>query len=101
MLTITVERVDDRAVLRLDGDLALETVDQLVDTVRQLTPLPGSVEVDCLGLRFVDSTGVNALLQAVLGWKQKGASVSLVRLGEEIREMLDLLGFFEVLEEPE
>lgn len=101
MLIIMTERLDDRAVLRIDGDLALETVDQLVATVRQLTPLPRFVEVDCLGLRFVDSTGVNALLQAVLGWKQKGASVSVVQMGAEIREMLDLLGFFEVLAEHE
>lgn len=101
MLIITAERLDNRAVLRFDGDLALETVDQLTDVVGQLTPLPRFVEIDCLALRFVDSTGVNTLLQVVLGWKQQGASVSLVRLGEEIHEMLDLLGFFEVLEEHE
>jgi anti-anti-sigma factor len=96
MLNVTREQLGDGCRLHIEGELALETVDQLSRAVEQIgdrSPL----YLDCRGLSFIDSTGVNALLQAALRWVQRGLEVHVENLSQELYEMLEMLGFFEVL----
>lgn len=100
MLNVKSTGTDECVTYGITGELALESVD--VFTKATALTLPGTrrVVLDCEGLTFVDSTGVNALLKAVLAWKRGQIEVEIHSLGEDLREMLEVLGFFEVLREP-
>lgn len=97
MLKVTHMQELDVFRITPEGDLAMETVDQFNDVVGHSSPATRRIELDCRSLAFVDSTGVNALLQAVLQWRKAQFEVRVTNLSEEIREMLEILGFFEVL----
>lgn len=86
--------------LAIAGELALETVDDLPPAVAARSPETTRVVLDCSQLVFADSTGVNALLQVSLGLKRLAIAVDVVHLNSDLKEMLDILGFFEVLGSP-
>lgn len=48
-------------VVRVRGDIDLDTVEQLVEAVSAATPDGGSVEIDLREVRFIDSAGVAGL----------------------------------------
>lgn len=97
MLQIHWEATESERLLRLVGELAIESVEAFEASTRALEPGELKVVLDCQELLFIDSTGTNALLMTALRWRREGRMVAIVNLNEEIQEMLDLLGFFEVL----
>lgn len=99
MLTLTSTQDDAVLTLNVSGELALETGESFGRAIQQLPSDIRSVRVNCEELTFIDSTGVNALLQAALRWHKAGVDVHVERLSEELRDMLTVLGFFEVLDE--
>jgi anti-anti-sigma factor len=99
LLTLTSKRIGETFSLSLEGELALETVDQFATFTAAVDPDVRKAVIDCTGLTFLDSTGTNALLQIVLQWKRAGREVHVCHLSEDLHEMLDILGFFELLGE--
>ncbi|MFZ5826411.1 MAG: STAS domain-containing protein [Bacillota bacterium] len=83
--------------LRIQGELAAETVERF-EAAAGAPPSGGRLVVDCQGLSFIDSTGTNALLLALLRWRRDGRSVELTNLADEIYEMFEWLGVFEALD---
>lgn len=51
----------DVGVVRVQGEVDLDTVEQLVDAVSAATPPGGRVEVDLREVGFIDSAGVAGL----------------------------------------
>lgn len=100
MLNVSSTGADGCLTFGISGELALESVDLF--TAATTITLPGTrcIILDCEELTFIDSTGVNALLRAALSWKQSRLQVEILSLHEDIREMLDVLGFFEALDQP-
>lgn len=99
MLEVTGVQKNDIFTVSIHGELALESIRQFTAATGKIPPGIQRVEVDCQALTFVDSTGLNALLQTVLRWQGMNLHVDVVNLAEDLREMLDILGFFDVLAE--
>jgi len=97
MLGISHTQCGDQFTVALNGELALDTVEAFHDVMDRRAPQTEQVVFDCAGLFFADSTGVNALLQAALRLKRRGVAAEVVNLNDDLREMLDVTGFFEVL----
>jgi len=97
MLKLTAQHQGDLLSLGMEGELALESVEEFLAAVSQYTPQVQRLQLDCRGLVFVDSTGMNALLQVVLRWRRAQVQIQVVNLADDLHDMLDILGFFDVL----
>jgi anti-anti-sigma factor len=56
------------------------------------------VTLDFSGLEFIDSTGIGSLLGLMYTAQERGWSIGLVELTEEIKEVFDTVGVFRVME---
>ncbi|MFD0687831.1 STAS domain-containing protein [Actinomadura fibrosa] len=67
-----------RAVITLTGDLALDTVQQVEQDMRDARRRHGEhLVLDLRGLRFLDSTGLSLLLRFYLAAEGRGGSAVL------------------------
>ncbi|WP_436843396.1 STAS domain-containing protein [Streptomyces narbonensis] len=89
-------------VLMLTGELDLDTVDPLRIAFTEHREA-SRVVVDCSGLRFCDSTGLNVLLKARLRMQARGGRVDLAGLRPPVDRMFEITGasrVFRVYENP-
>ena len=91
--TVSVDPGPDATVLRLAGELDHDTADSLSGAFE--TALAGStlrVLVDCEGLDFCDSTGLNVLLRARLTATEAGTVVELTGLHAAVARLFEITG---------
>ncbi|MER6298047.1 STAS domain-containing protein [Kitasatospora sp. NPDC001539] len=80
-------------VLALRGELDLDSVAELRAALDPALETPGTVVVvDCAGLDFCDSTGLNALLRAQARAVADGSRIDLARPRPLVLRMLELTG---------
>ena len=88
-------------VIRLNGSLDARSVNGLRDQISALISGGASrFVIDAAGLRFVDSTGLGALLYLRRYARQGKGDVRIAAAGRELTELLNLSGLktiFEVL----
>ncbi|MEU6236146.1 STAS domain-containing protein [Kitasatospora sp. NPDC047058] len=81
------------SVLTLRGELDLDTVELVHTALDEVLRTPGTVVViDCAGLEFCDSTGLNALLRARAVADGGGSRIELVHPRPLVLRMLELTG---------
>ncbi|MFD7989454.1 STAS domain-containing protein [Kitasatospora indigofera] len=99
MFHADAEHLDNSsALVRLRGDLDQDSVPVLERTLRRcLAAGRTRLFVDCLELRFCDSSGLNALLRAHRAAGDLGGAVLLVRPSDGLLTRLDLTGLDQVL----
>lgn len=97
-LTVTVRRAGRGWVLRPAGELDRDTAQPFADALDTAlaTPHPYLV-VDCSGLGFCDSTGLNLLLRARSTALEGGGDVVLTGPTSMIERMLEVTGTGAVL----
>jgi anti-anti-sigma factor len=85
--------------LSVDGEIDLVTGDRFKQTVMRLLDEPGvtRLQLDVAGLRFVDSNGVTALVKAHRYAEERGVTFGIVGAGEVIRDLLEMLGVYDML----
>ncbi|MEU7075551.1 STAS domain-containing protein [Streptomyces narbonensis] len=89
-------------VLMLEGELDHDTVDPLRTALTEHREA-ARVVVDCSGLRFCDSTGLNVLLRARRRMVARGGRVDLSGLRPPVDRMFEITGarkVFRVYEDP-
>ncbi|MFE8938445.1 STAS domain-containing protein [Streptomyces sp. NPDC007872] len=82
---------DGVVVLELGGELDHDTVAPLREAVEEHVRARRIV-VDCSGLGFCDSTGLNALLKARLRMRKTGGRLDLAGLRPPVDRMFDITG---------
>jgi anti-sigma B factor antagonist len=97
-LEVIVETAEDEVSLRLEGELDLASVGELE---RQLAVArdraPSRVVIDLLGLVFIDSSGLRAIIQADANARADGIDLVLRPGGEAIQRVFELTGALEAL----
>jgi anti-sigma B factor antagonist len=100
-------REDGRVtILKLTGDLGIGEPETLFKrTVSRLLE-EGKVHilVDCTNLRFVDSTGLGALVRALTTSQNEGGQTKLLGVGPHMRKLLEMTrldSVFEMFDNPE
>ena len=78
-LALEVERSPRRVTVRATGDVDLSTVGRLHDTLLGVEQDAGTVIVDLRGVRFIDSSGLAALVAAHQRARRRGARFVAVR----------------------
>jgi anti-anti-sigma factor len=94
-------REDGRVtILTLSGDLGIGDSENLFKkTVARLVE-EGKVHllIDCTGLRFVDSTGLGALVRALTSSQNEGGQTKLLGVGPHLRKLLEMTRLDSVFE---
>jgi len=84
------------AILEVEGELDFSNVEQLQQEIQRRPE--EVVEIDLQGLRFIDSSGAGMLLSQARHLYRQGRTMRIVRIPDLIREDLEVIGFFRVLE---
>ena len=75
MLRLSVERDEQCAIVHAEGEVDLDNAAKLSNAIRHAAESGGAVVVDLLGVPFMDSSGLKALL---IGSAELGDRLSLV-----------------------
>ncbi|TDT95815.1 anti-sigma B factor antagonist [Streptomyces sp. 846.5] len=95
---VELRPVGSATVLALTGELDHDTAPALRERLAQALARAGrpghtpTVVVDCAGLLFCDSTGLNVLLTARLQADEQGISIRLAALRGHVVRMFDITG---------
>ncbi|MBL1066226.1 STAS domain-containing protein [Streptomyces sp. 7-21] len=92
-LTVTVRHVGASAVIAPAGELdhhSAATLREALDTC--VSGGHSRIVVDCSGLEFCDSTGLNVLLGARLAAQAKGGEVHLAGMRPIVARVLEITG---------
>lgn len=92
-----LEQDGDAITLALAGDLDYSTYTVFTDEVARLLDRARVIVLDCRELRFVDSSGVAALIHCYEEAARRGAQVRLAHVAPAVREVLDILGVGDLL----
>ncbi|GLW73492.1 hypothetical protein Kpho02_57910 [Kitasatospora phosalacinea] len=98
-LTVALRHPPDALVVRPEGELDHDSVGPLREALEgAVADPPGRLVVDCGGLDFCDSTGLNLLLRAHAAAVHVGLPLLLAAPGAVVARMLAITGADEVLE---
>ncbi|MFF2817723.1 STAS domain-containing protein [Kitasatospora cineracea] len=98
-LTVVLRHPPDALVVRPEGELDHDSVEPLREVLeRAVADPPGRLVVDCGGLEFCDSTGLNLLLRAHAAARRVGLPLLLAAPGTAFLRLLEITGADEVLD---
>lgn len=94
-MDLEMKRVrDDIVYLACRGDLDYQVADQFYSTVCKIDSR--TIVVDFVDVEFLDSTGIGALCRVIETVKERNGKIRVVNIGENIYEVLNLVGCVEV-----
>ncbi len=91
---------EKEAVLALQGELGLSTVDRFTRALEQVLCRHNSVILNLEGLAFVDSSGVGGLVRALGKARAGGKTVSVAGVRPEVYEIFEIMGLDGILRGP-
>ncbi len=96
MLNITTNKEEDRLLVGLEGRLDTVTSQDLEKTLQDSLDGVNELVLDFDGLEYISSAGLRVLLanQKIM---MKRGGMKLVRVHDEIMEIMDITGFSEIL----
>ncbi len=104
-MDITVEKADDVAVAVLPlEELDASNVDELKREIAPLLQSSNKLVIDLARLRFVDSSGLGALLSCLRQLTAKGGDMKLCGMSKQVRAVFELVRLhriFEIFPTPE
>ena len=103
---LRVDRTDDgdgRTCLAVAGEVDMTTGDAFRRDVLGALAEPGArnVQLDVAAITFIDSHGVAVLVQARRLADERGVGFAVLRAGHVVRSVLEMLGVYALLTEPD
>jgi len=92
LLRITVEQVEEARLVRVAGEVDISTVAELRRQVRNACRDESTVLLDLSDVGFMDSSGLEVLLEANDGAVASDSSFFIVRPSSAVRLLLDASG---------
>lgn len=97
-LTLTDSPTAAGARIEVDGEVDLTTVGELSDAIGGHLADGAVIELDCSGLRFIDSTGLSSLVEAHQAAADAGARLTLVEVPDHARRLMQITKIDELLD---
>jgi anti-sigma B factor antagonist len=95
MRELSMEAVHDGGGIRLTvrGELDLASADRFADEVRRLSVNQASLRLDLSGVQFMDSRGVQALVNVVAHVRETGCRIDVEpRLAPQVERIVEITG---------
>jgi stage II sporulation protein AA (anti-sigma F factor antagonist) len=89
-MLLQIERTDSPRGFRLVGELDASNAGQLWDAITPELDQAGNLTLDLTGLAFMDSSGIQVLVNTAQGLADHGTLI-LVSPGPLVRRLLDLI----------
>ena len=96
ILEVDVELLEDGCVIRARGEVDLSSVGELRGPLARARKAGAPTLVDLTGVGFMDSSGLHLMLDAALGAKADGWSLSF-RVSPEVLRVLEVTGTLDVV----
>ncbi|MBM7622556.1 anti-sigma factor antagonist [Sporohalobacter salinus] len=96
-MKIEVEYQDDIAVLKLDGELDIATVDFFIDKILEVKKEYENIIFDFSKVEFVDSTGVGSIIKLLQDNNE--LNYAITNLQPDVKEIFQILNLKEILGE--
>lgn len=101
-LAITVRERADTATIVLAGEFDLDGLDPFTEALEELIEeRPTRIDIDAAAVRFIDSSGLKALLHAHHRVATAGSRLRLVVVSDAVRRVITLAGVHDDLLLPE
>jgi anti-anti-sigma factor len=97
MLNVHINHFNSHIVLEIEGTLDISTISVFEEHTSKFERM-SILTVDFTKLEFIDSTGIGAILELVYVTKEKGASIRLEGLHDNIKDIFDTVGVLRVIE---
>ena len=97
MLGCRLAARDGAAILSLSGELDLTAAPSFLGHLKRASDGGTHIVLDLSGLRYMDSTGINALLNARQKFAQTGRRIVLAAVPVTIRRILDIIAVEELI----
>jgi anti-anti-sigma factor len=98
MLMVETQKTESVYSIVVEGVLDIATVDILHERVDQLEKEDFTLlTVDFSKLLFIDSTGIGAILRVIYLSRDKGFSVKLDGMSENIKDIFETVGVMRIL----
>ncbi len=97
-LTLEMQKSGDTVTVQCHGKLVAETTSTLREEVRTLIPQFKTVVLDLTDLKYMDSSGLGALVGLYVSAKRTGTQLKLINLSDRIKELLRITHLASVFE---
>jgi anti-sigma B factor antagonist len=92
-LSISVRERADAVTIVLAGEFDLDGLDPFTETLQELIEeRPARIDIDAAAVRFIDSSGLKALLHAHHRVATAGSRLRLVVVSDAVRRVITLAG---------
>lgn len=95
-LTLEIEITPTAAVVKCHGKLIAGVGDLLYEPVNALFATHKRVVIDLTDLTRVDSLGLGTLVRLYVSARSAGATIELINIGKQLRELLGITNLFQV-----
>jgi len=96
-MTINKTQENEKLILALEGRLDTISSPQLQEILLPALEGGACVELDFAKLAYLSSAGLRILLLGEKTAKEKGGSMKVLNVSEEIKEVFDMTGFSSLL----
>jgi anti-sigma B factor antagonist len=99
-LKIDLSQVNGSAFLIVEGEIDAESVVEFRAVLDSLRP-DNTVVVDMAGVRFMDSTGINALVDRTLRIEGTGGSLHITNPSRSVQRIVEITGLAHMFYKPQ
>lgn len=96
-MKIAQERKDDQLKLALEGRLDTTTTPALEEVINSQLDGVKDLVYDMKDLEYISSAGLRMLLASQKKMAAQGGSMVLINVQEQVREVLEITGFLDIL----
>ena len=98
IMTLTTTKEDGKITIALEGKLSVNSSSQLQDALIPAFDEAKEVVLDFTDLIYVSSAGLRVLLVGDETATEKGGSMKLTNVSDDIMEVFDMTGFTSMLD---
>jgi anti-anti-sigma factor len=96
-IRIDVSHHDDGVVMMVQGEIDMVSVPVLRAAMNEFS-LDQHEIVDCAGVQFIDSTGLNLIVTQALHREERGGSLRLRRMSFPVLHVVEITGLIQLVE---
>ena len=98
-MKINIQQSKNEVVVTLHGELDTVATTQMSEELNRVTDLTDQcLVIDCKDLEYISSSGLRFFMQLKRNSEQRGGSIQLRNLNEDVEEIFRLSGFHHIFD---
>ena len=96
-MNINIEEKDNEIIVKLDGRLDKLSSPELDAELQPIMEKDKNIVFDLKNLIYISSAGLRILLATKKTMKAKGKDISIINIGDDVKDILVVSGFIQLL----